>query len=195
MEDLRVQAEKIQASFARALEEIRSDRMLSDEGKKSRIRDLYISSKSKMDKLKTQTEQDEANRITTLQRRLFGTVGTSAQDVIAQRDANDRAASLTSEEEALAMMQSAITFQDRMLQRAILRRAFEAGAELNPFNGRPQHWLDVINAYVDEHPTTEDDLRELLELSKASTNSNRPLRTTVTTWLIKPSELADEWGI
>jgi len=34
MEDLRAQAEKIQASFARALEEIRADRMLSDEGKK-----------------------------------------------------------------------------------------------------------------------------------------------------------------
>ncbi|MGV9714451.1 hypothetical protein [Rhodococcus sp. 2G] len=195
MEDLRAQAEKIQTSFARALDEIRADRMLSDEGKKSRIRDLYVSSKAQMDKLKAQTTQDETNRITTLQRRLFGTVGASAQDVIAQRDANDRAEALSSEEEALAMMRSAITFKDLMLERAILRRAFEAGAELNPLNGRPQHWFDVINAYVDEHPTTEDDLRELLDLTKAAANPGRSFGQAMTTWLAKPSELADEWSL
>ncbi|QRE79165.1 hypothetical protein F1734_02080 [Rhodococcus ruber] len=179
------EASNIGAAFARAVKDIRSDEHLSDEGKRAQLEAAYKHSSAQMDKLRSSTKLARENRITVLQRMLFGTANGAAHEVISYRDASDRASAVANEAEAITMMNNAVVSGDRVLQGALLRRAY---AERNPLNGRP--WMDVINTYEKARPFDAEYLQELLDLSVAGDDSfARALHSVIP----RPIEL-DSWG-
>ncbi|MEZ7240789.1 hypothetical protein QYS60_23825 [Rhodococcus sp. GXMU-t2271] len=171
-------------TYLRQLKEIRADNNLSDAGKRTQIENLYNTTKARLEQHRRSTEGDREARITSLQRKLFGTVGTTAQDAISHRDATDRASTVPTEDEAVSMMNNAIISNDKILQGALLKRAYDA----KDLNGKP--WMNVINTYEAAHPNDATSLQELLDLI---TQPPSNFAMTMFSALVKPAELGG-WG-
>ncbi|AWZ25664.1 hypothetical protein CEJ39_17160 [Rhodococcus pyridinivorans] len=147
-------------TYQSRLEDIRTDRNLSDEGKSAKITALFDQSKAKIDGYRDKYINARRKRRDALQRELFGRATDS--NVLAYRDAHDRVARLaalstTQSAQALAeahtMLRQAEISGDELLVKAIAATAYAEG------------WDSVLNAYITNHPETADKFAELVNIS------------------------------
>ncbi|WP_138999466.1 hypothetical protein [Rhodococcus zopfii] len=180
------QAAEIGDAYNRNIAAIRADENLSDTGKRTQIEQIYENAKARMEQLRDTTKTAEATQLTSLQRKLFGTVGTAAHDTISHRDASDRATRITEEGEAVEMMNNALVANDRALQGALLKRAYD----MYQIAGTP--WMNVINTYEAAHPNDADALQELIDITTRDRNQ-RNFRRGLSSAILRPAELGG-WG-
>ncbi|MEW1706604.1 hypothetical protein AB0230_05100 [Microbacterium sp. NPDC089190] len=112
----------------------------------------------KLDALWGREKQLVADGIRDLQRRVYGTAGTTPDAVISFRDAQERAGRLAKEEDALPVMTRALVNQDAGMADALLARAFD------------QNWANVIQAYAAEYPLKAQDVSDLNQLTVFQNN-------------------------
>lgn len=123
---------------------------LNDAGKKLRLAQIQLAAMDEMDALQASAEAErESLRQTNLQA-AFGSVRNLAgADVIARRDATDRAAQLETPDDALQALSAAQIMGDRFMAQAIGQVAFQ-NVVGSPFQQASieSEWLPVLQAFV-----------------------------------------------
>jgi hypothetical protein len=128
---------------------VQNDPKLSDEYKNEEIQRAGVTFKQKLAALKDGEMVAIQSRKDALVRDLFGYTTTDPSNIIAYRDAQDRAERLENQTAALTVLTRAQQSGDKSLASAVLLRAFDAG------------WDQVALAYGKDNPGTIDKLHEL----------------------------------
>lgn len=161
------------------IEYIRKDRNLTPEGKTKRIAATYLRYKRQVTKLEAEDKATRANQADSLRRALFGLYGNSDPNaLISYRDAQDRVAAISSEEQALELLDRADLSNDEILAKAIVGKAAEA------------HWHNVVSTYTATHPYFGEKLQELAELNNADSSIEAVMNHAMSYTLSAPSEVA-----
>jgi hypothetical protein len=137
---------QIQRAFTGEVERVRSSPTLSAKGKARRIAELKLNTQAQQRQLREAAEERTNTVLRQAHGRLFGIQGTSAQEVIAARDAADRAATISTIEEARARIGQAERDGDRQLAAAIAARCHQMAlsvtspAKIDGWGGLAQQW-------------------------------------------------------
>ncbi|MFC7925479.1 hypothetical protein [Microbacterium laevaniformans] len=158
VESLRSQADSAQRDLASRTKQINDDESLSDVGKRDQLEQVRESTKARLKDLRRREEQLIDDELTTLRVRIESRSGTSSSDIIAFRDAQDRADRFQNADEARPVLERALRQQDKSLAAAIFRRAIESG------------WGSVVQAYTNAHPESADLIREIELLTREKEN-------------------------
>lgn len=150
---LRSEAAEVQNRAYRFEKEVDNDTSLSDEGKSERKTANYESFKAMLGTLRDKEIVAVRTRKDSIMQGLFGTTTSNPSDVIAYRDAQDRAQRLGDHTEALATLERATLSGDKSLATAILLKAVDSG------------WRSVINAYSESNPGTSEALSDLASIA------------------------------
>lgn len=151
LDALRAEAERIRENMHALSNAVRSNGLLSEEGQEAQLRGERETAAAKIRALREQEDKIVADRILTLERRVFGEASSSG-DVIAMRDAADRAEQLETDEEAVRLYQRARTSRDEGLATAVVRRAVSSG------------FRQTLNAFEQSDPTKAEALNDLTTL-------------------------------
>jgi hypothetical protein len=160
-EDIAEAAVNILQGLNRTAEAIKADSRLTPAAKKQDLAKAYIRAKADMASVKEKLEKDEAASVERLSRRVFGNPATTGADVIAARDADDRAARLQTADEAQAALNRANQNGDKTLARAIALRAHTESQ--GPFGGG--QWGNVLRNYAGDRPGVAEDVAELASMT------------------------------
>jgi hypothetical protein len=129
----------IQSQLNEQLDAIRRNRSYSDAGRKTEMAKAVLAARAHVDKMKSDFVAERKTRSQNLYRIVFGNFsGGEASEVIAHRDAQDRAARIPGPEDAKAMLHRANQNGDDSLARAVAEAAFRRG------------WLEVSQDYADQ---------------------------------------------
>lgn len=152
---IRAEAERTQNSYARLVDSVNADPNLSDAGKASKVEGERERTKTTLASLR----QKEADLITAkrteLERRLFGlssVVSSDPTQIIAYRDAQDRAARLADPDDARELLNTAQLSDDTSLTSAILAQSLRNG------------WHSVVREHTNTNPRSSEDLNDLQQL-------------------------------
>lgn len=159
IEAVRAEAKTAQDSLARSVNEIDRNTTLSDEGKKLEIAATKESFKARLSTLRAKEHTILREAITTREKTLDAKMGNTSTDLIAFRDAQDRAERIDSADEAERIITRALRTDDRSLAHAIFRRSLE------------NNWRAPINAFTQQNPDLADAANELNQLARFSENS------------------------
>ena len=133
---------------------INGDTTLSSEGQRRALQTLNGSDTEAMKGLRQQEIDLLDGEAAKLETRLDGYIGYLSSDIIAFRDAQDRAETLESSERALTIMERALRTNDRTLAHAVYRRAIEAG------------WREVITPFDRANPEAAEMTKDLHTIRK-----------------------------
>lgn len=123
---------------------ILDDPMASDLAKRNRLADLDAQTRGKLDAIKAEQESYIRSLRNRLESELLGFQPSDANSVLLRRDAADRARRITTEDEALAVLNDAVRGGDESLTHAVGYRARQSG------------WVDVLDAYRVAQPEAAD---------------------------------------
>lgn len=138
---LRDTAKQASKAHSAELREIQNDQQLSDQGRTERIAEVEATYKSqRRSAINNETEIIDT-KISELERRLDGYVGYSSSDIIAYRDAQDRAEAVDSADRATTLMNRALRSNDRTLAHALFRVSVE------------KQYTEARQAFAKENPT------------------------------------------
>ncbi|WP_168429354.1 hypothetical protein [Microbacterium sp. K24] len=149
---LREQSTASSNHHIRTVDAINNDPTLSDQGKKERITALETERSNERSAMIAQEKAIINNKITALERRLDGYVGYSESNIIAFRDAQDRAEAVDDADRAASLMARAIRNNDRTLAHALYRRAVE------------HNWTEARNAFAADNPAVAGLVRDVHKL-------------------------------
>lgn len=158
---LRDSAKQSGNEHGRAIREINEDAGLSDLGKSERIAELEASRGDSRRAWIEQEKQIISDKISSLEKRLDGFVGYSSDNIMAFRDAQDRAESITDPDKAATVMARALRTNDTTLAHALYRRAVE------------NRWVEARKAFAADNPTVASlvsDVQKLHDLREAKFN-------------------------
>ncbi|WP_194763967.1 hypothetical protein [Microbacterium sp. UFMG61] len=161
IQTLREKAKHSSNEHGRALDAINRDPNLSDQGKRERAAELEAARKTQRKAAMEQEKQIISDKITALERRLDGYVGYTSENIMAFRDAQDRAESISDGDKAATVMARALRTNDTTLAHAIYRRAVDA------------RWTEAKQAFAAQNPAVAklvNDVHKLEELRDASFN-------------------------
>ncbi|GGR78537.1 hypothetical protein GCM10010169_23390 [Micromonospora fulviviridis] len=177
------QAQKLFTEYTETVERIRGNKAASREGKRADLARTYLTARERMDGVFATADAQRAARRRELERRLFGapTLGDQASTMLARRDAMDRAARLTSSDDAQALLRSALTSGDETLARAVVQWGYE------------RRDAAVVDAYSDARPHLDPDLAELWQMpDKNPTQAGvERMRREMNYPITRPAELHD----
>lgn len=125
IKQLRDTAKQASRAHSADLREIQNDQQLSGQGRTERISEAETAYTSRRRSGISSENEIIDNKIAELERRLDGFVGYSSNDIIAYRDAQDRAEAVDSAERATVLMERALRSNDRTLAHALFRIAVE----------------------------------------------------------------------
>ena len=129
----------IQRRLDGQLDTIRNTRSYSDAGRKAEMAKAVLAARAQVERLKSEFAAERETRRDNLHRIIFGSPsGASASELIANRDAQDRAAQVSTPEDAKAMLRRANQNGDESLARAVAESAFHRG------------WAEVAQDYADQ---------------------------------------------
>ena len=137
---LRASAKHASTTYSSERREIENDPHLNDHGRTERLADLEAAAKSRRRTGIAEENEIIDNKIAELERRLDGYVGYSSSDIVAYRDAQDRAEAVTDKDRAAKLMDRALRSSDRTLAHALYRAAVE------------NHWTEAQRAFARENP-------------------------------------------
>ncbi len=163
IDELRRRGRDVRAEYYRQLENVRSDRELSAEGKKTRITAAWRKAASETKQLQQELRESRETRRRELQQRVFGPLyprfANETERQMAQlnfRDALDRADRVTNDEQATRLLERAERSGDTALARAIAAVAAERG------------YATTLDTYLATRPDDAETVRELSELTPSA---------------------------
>ena len=149
---LREQGKQASRNHSRQVDAITNDPGLSDIGRSERIAELEQARRAERRSLMVKEKEIVENKIAALERRLDGFVGYSETNIIAFRDAQDRADAIQNAAQAAKVMDRALRTNDRTLSHAVFRKASENG------------WTDAARAFAKENPTVAGLVQDVARL-------------------------------
>lgn len=161
LDDLRQQAANLQQNTAQQKKNIASDTTLSEEGRRNQTHEVVAAAKERANTLREKEVQLVKSHLRTLETQLDAKVGSGATDLIAFRDAQERADRIDEREDAQRLMGRALRSNDRTLAHALFRKAID------------QRWGDVIEQFTAEHPDSATTAKEIQTLDQHLKNSWR----------------------
>lgn len=178
-------AAAVRRALSREVEAIRADDRLSADGKRGAIARATLSARADMRTLRQGADAREEQERHEAQYRLFG-VGTRGvgTDLLAARDAHDRAERITSPAEAAQLLDRAERTGDISLGRAVFARVFDMSIGGGELSGQ---WGTLGAAYLDKHPEAREDADLLAALASPSVEDRG--RDRLATELMLPDEV------
>lgn len=140
IKELRDTAKHASRTYSSERREIENDPHLNDHGRTERLAELEAAAKSRRRTGIAEENEIIDNKIAELERRLDGYVGYSSSDIVAYRDAQDRAEAVTDNDRAAKLMDRALRSNDRTLAHALYRAAVE------------NHWIEAQRAFARANP-------------------------------------------
>jgi hypothetical protein len=134
-EESRTRIRSIQTGLDRTVESLRANTSLSEQGRRIEMAKALVDARKKVDRVKTEAVTARKQRRDELTRFLFGHASGEG-DILAMRDARDRAAKLESADAAGSALRQAQLAGDRSLVKAITHAAVDNG------------WHGVVDDYV-----------------------------------------------
>ncbi len=159
IKELRDSNSSANREHARAIDAINNDASLSEHGKKERIDALEADRTAQRRKSIDEEKQIITNKIGELERRLDGFVGWSNENIMAFRDAQDRAENIDDPDKAASVMARAIRTNDRTLAHALYRRAVE------------HRWDEASRAFATDNPSVAQLVTDVQKLQALHDNS------------------------
>ena len=147
------------SEHSRAVQNINSDPGLSEQGKKERIDELERDRDAQRKAGIAAEKEIIKNKISEIERRLDGYVGYTSDNIMAFRDAQDRAENISDAEKAATVMARALRTNDRTLAHAVFRRAVE------------NRWEEARRAFANENPTVAQLVGDIQKLNALHENS------------------------
>jgi hypothetical protein len=183
-DDERRQAATIQQQHARRVAAIRSDAHLSPQGKRARIAAASVAARDQLAALRHTSDARNTQLRRDLEFKLFG-VGArdGGTDILAARDARDRASRVKTPAEAAQLLASAQRVGDTSMARAVFEHCWN---QLPTDVG--SHWAQVGASYLDGRPQARTDAEQLAALLDG--NSGDALRDRLSTELLLPAEVS-----
>jgi hypothetical protein len=165
----------VQRQLDEQLDAIRQQRTYSQTGRKTEMAKAVLAARDHVTKMRSDHVVERETRQRNLARIVFGNPdGVGGSELIAIRDAQDRAAQLDSADDAKAMLHRASQNGDGSLARAVAEAAFNRG------------WTEVAQDYADQ--TGKSNALNLLAEDRAHTYEN--LADTAVFRLRNPEELS-----
>lgn len=161
LDNLREQASNLQRSTQQEKRNIAADPSLSEDGKRQQTEEVISTAKSRANTLREKEVQLVKNHLRGLQTQLDAKVGSGATDLIAFRDAQERAERVDDKEDASRLMGLALRSNDRTLAHALFRKAID------------QRWSGVVEQFTAEHPDSATAAKEIQILDEHLKNSWR----------------------
>jgi hypothetical protein len=159
LEELREQGAALQRNAYQEKKNIAADGTLSAEGKRHQTEEAMASAKSRANALREKEVQLVKDRLRILETQLDAKVGSGATDLIAFRDAQERADRIDEKENAQRLMGIALRSNDRTLAHALFRKAIN------------QRWAGVIDQFTAEHPDSATAAKEIQTLTNHLQNN------------------------
>lgn len=158
---LRAEVEQTRTRYTSERAAIESDPLLSDEGRKQQISELRDTTQSSLKALRSREDRQIRDSLSMLERLAFGSPAStlSQTDLVAFRDAQDRAEQLEDETQAKQRLAIAERSRDRNLTDAIVRVAVSKG------------WSSVLRAHETEHPEIGTYLRGMADIQRFQRNT------------------------
>lgn len=168
----REKAERIRGEYNKAAAAIRANNDLSDEGQRRQLAEAWVKTKKELDQLAATERAELATRRADLEQRLFGAKSLSGWTdtgglAISARDASDRAAQLTSPEEAANLLTRAEQDGDELLARAVARQCMTA-SDAAMTSAIAREWEQVAGTFIDARPSLMSTVQELAEIEVLS---------------------------
>jgi hypothetical protein len=154
IDELRAQAARLYSKGYSASNLLDTDPDLSDVGKQKARETQNEQASAKIRDLRKREKELIAAKKQSIEKRLFGLSSSDPSQIIAFRDAGDRAAKLTTLDEAREAYSRATLSGDSTLAAAILARALEA------------RWNSIVAEYVNQNPSAREDLADLAKLEE-----------------------------
>lgn len=148
-------AARISADAADKQRTIREDAAMSESGKRDHLVQLHERTRLALRDLRLEEDRALSTRRTQLEAKVFAGLNRTGNpaDVIAFRDAQDRAATLTKAADALRLLALAEQSGDHGLAEAVARRAVDMASPVNDWDSVFQAWIEPrqhLVTYVDE---------------------------------------------
>ncbi|GAA1250071.1 hypothetical protein JOF42_002347 [Microbacterium phyllosphaerae] len=139
-------------------DKLKTDPSLTPLGKQEVLADAHRLVTESVAKIQKQEETAIATKAESLQRSLVARIGTSGGDLVAMRDAEERADRLEDDKDAMRTIERAIRSDDRPLAHAVIRKANESG------------WADVVNKAAEAYPSAGEAIRDAAALHRYTTD-------------------------
>ncbi|GGH44963.1 hypothetical protein [Microbacterium album] len=178
---LRDEAATIRANLAKTIAQIRADAYASDLAKRERTGEAHREARASIDALRAREEQLLHTRARDLGKRLTGAVGDDPSQLVALRDAQDRADRIEDEREAERLMERATLSGDRTLALALAQRATQKG------------WVETYESFKREYPKDARTATDLAEINHMQTSREHKLAASAAYSL--PSTPAGVWTL
>lgn len=150
------QLDTARRNYEHATAQIRRDPNLSDTGKRNQIAKAHIKAANEIHELRQQFKANVSAEKARIQRRVFGPGSADPNDIVSHRDALTRATALTTQGEALQLLEWAEISGDTALSRAV---AFQA---------HRSNWDEAIAEHDRQHPGAASSIQELSDLPELS---------------------------
>lgn len=157
IEDLRKQAANVHNRWARTTDLLDADNTLTDTGKRAKLDSEHAQVSAKLRDLRQRERELVEVKKQALERRLFGLSSVASSDpnqIIAYRDAQDRAARITDGGTAQEVFMAAMRSEDKTLAAAVLAKALDNG------------WDGIVAEYVKQNPAAREDLADLAKIQQ-----------------------------
>ena len=162
IDGIRTEAERLREGYAHVQAEVAADPNLTDVGKLDQLAPLHQQLGEQLKALRQQEKDVVKTKRESLERAVFGSPAGATVDparIVVHRDARDRASQLEHREDAEEAYRSALQYGDDVLAQAILAKALSRG------------WSNITDDYLDRHPQSRADLKDLKDLAQYEQNS------------------------
>lgn len=181
-------ADDIRAYYKQGLQQLRGTRNMHPEARRVEIARLYTTTQTALKKVQQDQLKADHETFAKLERQLWGyddvraSAYSSADRAAVDgtvRDAQDRAAKLKRPDEAVRALSAAEQGGDRVLARAIAKRAHD------------MDWSPVVATYLSTRPTEAERYQQAGEIYARQHTANGAFAHAFTGILAKPEELKD----
>jgi hypothetical protein len=154
----RERRDSIQRRLNQTIDDIRSNKAYSPQGRRAEMAKVTLQANKETQALKAEFIAERESRRESLEKRLFGLLGTpTPTELMVMRDSRDRAATLESAADAELKLKLANQAGDTFLAKAIAQVAATKG------------WPEVVNSYAETAPLgTRTALEELAGIPAGS---------------------------
>lgn len=151
----RDEAKRAGDQYGRQAKNIDQDPNLSAEGKKAAKTEVNTAARESLKALARKEADAVDMKVRDIEKIIDSKMGNTATDIIAFRDAQDRAEKFDNADDAHRVLERAIRSEDTALAHAIFRRGIEAG------------WRNVVDTFGNEYPDKRDIVGDLAYLKEA----------------------------
>ena len=159
LDAVRAEAEAARSRYRNTTEEINKDPKLSEEGKRAEIDQWREATKITLAELREKELKIVDEAIEAREKRIDASMGSSSTDLIAFRDAQDRADRLESPAEAQRILERALRTNDTSLAGAVFRRSLDA------------NWREPIETLTSVRPDLGEAVKDLALFTNFRNNS------------------------